>query len=75
MTGRRGSEEEPGRPPQKSSRLRLPGFVNETDIGLGDAVKRATRALGVKPCGDCEKRAATLNRWITFTGRGRTPER
>lgn len=74
MTGQRGSGEEPGRPARNSSRLRLPSFVNEADIGLGDALKRATRAVGVKPCGGCEKRAAALNRWITFTGRNRSHE-
>ena len=49
-------------------RVRLPGFVlNEEEIGLGDAVRGLTYALGVKPCGGCEKRAAALNRWITFS--------
>ena len=49
-------------------RVRLPGFiVNEDEIGLGDAVKKFTNALGVRPCGGCEKRAAALNRWIAFS--------
>ncbi|MCS6859664.1 MAG: hypothetical protein NZT92_05020 [Abditibacteriales bacterium] len=50
-------------------RLRLPGFVSDEDIGLGDVIKRATYALGFKPCGGCERRAAALNRWLVFTGR------
>lgn len=49
-------------------RVRLPGFVSDNDIGLGDAIKRATYALGVRPCGGCERRAAALNRWFVFTG-------
>jgi hypothetical protein len=53
---------------RKPHRVRLPGFLVEEEIGLGDVVKRATYAMGVKPCGGCEKRAAALNRWISFRG-------
>ena len=49
--------------------IRLPGFVSHQDVGLGDVIKRATSALGIKPCGACARRAAALNRWIVFTGR------
>jgi hypothetical protein len=48
-------------------RVRLPGFVVEEEIGLGDVVKRATYARGIKPCSGCEKRAAALNRWMMFS--------
>jgi hypothetical protein len=48
-------------------RVRLPGFLIDEEIGLGDAMKRATYAMGIKPCGGCEKRAAALNRWMHFT--------
>ena len=51
--------------------IRLPGFVNDEEIGAGDAIKRATYALGITPCGGCERRAAALNRWFVFTGRSR----
>jgi hypothetical protein len=47
--------------------VRLPGFLIEEEIGLGDAIKRATYAMGIKPCGGCERRAAALNRWVHFT--------
>ena len=47
-------------------RVRLPGFLVEEEIGLGDVIKRATYAMGVKPCAGCEKRATTLNRWMSF---------
>ena len=30
--------------------------------GLGDAIKRATAAVGIKPCKACGKRAEKLNR-------------
>ena len=55
-----------GAPPR---RVRLPGFVSDEPVGLGDAIKRATTAVGIKPCGGCAQRAATLNRWVEFTGR------
>ena len=49
-------------------RVRLPGFVRDEDIGLGDAFKRMTYAVGFRhPCGGCESRAAALNRWMVFT--------
>ena len=48
-------------------RIRLPGFVTDKDIGLGDAIKRVTYALGIRPCGGCERRAAALNRRFVFT--------
>ena len=49
-------------------RMRLPGFVAEKEVGLGDVIKRATSSIGIRPCGGCESRAATLNRWFVFTG-------
>jgi hypothetical protein len=51
----------------KPHRVRLPGFLIEEEIGLGDLIKKTTYAMGVQPCGGCEKRAAALNRWMTFT--------
>jgi hypothetical protein len=51
-----------------SHRIRLPGFISEKEIGLGDIIKRATSAIGIKPCGGCERRAAALNQWVIFTG-------
>ena len=53
-------------------RMRLPGFISEEDIGLGDVIKRVTTAAGIKPCGGCQRRAAVLNRWLVFSG-GRRP--
>ncbi len=47
--------------------VRLPGFLIEEEIGLGDVIKKATYAMGIRPCGDCERRAAVLNRWMTFS--------
>jgi hypothetical protein len=48
-------------------RVRLPGFLVEEEIGLGDLIKKTTYAMGINSCGGCEKRAAALNRWMTFS--------
>ena len=48
-------------------RVRLPGFISDERIGLGDTVTRITYAAGIKPCGGCGRRAAALNRWMVFT--------
>ncbi len=50
-------------------RVRLPGFITDEEIGLGDVIKHATFAVGIRPCDDCAKRAAMLNRWMVFSGR------
>ena len=48
------------------------GFISEDTVGLpGDAIKKATAAVGMSPCAGCARRAAVLNRWVTFTGRTR----
>jgi hypothetical protein len=54
---------------RKPHRVRLPGFILDEEIGLGDAIKRVTYAAGIKPCGGCEKRAAALNRWMVLSRR------
>jgi hypothetical protein len=54
-------------PERRPRGVRLPGFINEEEIGLGDAIKRVTYAMGVRSCGGCERRATALNRWMTFT--------
>lgn len=51
-------------------RISLPGFVTDEELGLGDAVKRATSYFGIKPCGGCESRANALNRWMVLTNKG-----
>jgi hypothetical protein len=52
-----GRASKPGRPP---------GPVSKKPIGLGDAIKRVTTAVGIKPCKACEKRAEKLNRLFTI---------
>jgi hypothetical protein len=55
-------------PEHEPYRIRLPGFLVE-DVGLGDAIKRATTYIGMSPCGGCERRAEALNRRVVFSGR------
>jgi hypothetical protein len=50
-------------------RTRLPGFITDRDVGLGDAIKHVTYSFGIAPCGGCERRAAALNSWLVFSGR------
>jgi hypothetical protein len=65
MTGRRNDATET----RQARVVRLPGFVSDEPVGLGDVVKRATSTIGIKPCGGCAERAARLNRMMAFTGR------
>jgi hypothetical protein len=55
-------------------RVRLPGFVGEEAIGLGDAVSRVAHAVGVKPCGGCTQRADWLNHRMIFVGSNHRPK-
>jgi len=48
-------------------RIRIPGFIVDEEIGFGDAIKRVTYTMGIKPCGGCEERAEALNRWMVFS--------
>jgi hypothetical protein len=47
--------------------IRLPGFLVENEIGLGQAIKKVSYAMGIKPCAGCEQRAAKLDSWVRFS--------
>jgi hypothetical protein len=47
--------------------VRLPGFLVDEEVGLGDVIKRATTSVGIVPCDGCQRRAAAMNRWMVFT--------
>jgi hypothetical protein len=59
--------EKPARDESPPQPVRLPGFLIEHEIGLGDVIKRATSVIGIRPCAGCQRRAATLNRWMRFS--------
>lgn len=66
----KSSSTDPARKSENSPhRVRLPGFITDEEIGLGDVIKRTTTYFGIRPCGGCESRAATLNRWLVFSNR------
>ena len=44
-------------PPPAPRRVRLPGFVTDEAVGLGDVVTRITQAVGIRPCDGCKRRA------------------
>jgi hypothetical protein len=60
----RATEQQDERQPH---RVRLPGFVRDEEVGLGDVIKRATYSVGIRPCSGCGRRATALNRWMVFT--------
>lgn len=57
---------------RKPRNVRLPVFVSDEPVGLGDVIKRATSSVGIKPCGGCAQRAARLNSRIAFAPRSRS---
>ena len=66
MKNRIESNTEGDKSEQPTHRVRLPGFITDEEIGLGDVIKRTTSYLGIRPCKGCEQRAAALNRWLVF---------
>ena len=47
-------------------RVRLPGFVTDEELGLGDAIKHVASYFGAHSCGGCDRRRVALNHWLTF---------
>ena len=71
MNKKKATDDHVDRDGHEPYRVRLPGFISDEDIGLGDVIKRATYAIGMKPCGGCERRASALNRWMVFGRRSK----
>jgi hypothetical protein len=69
MPKRKKTGAEKAEQPRESGpyRVRLPGFISdEREVGLGDVITRAVYRVGIRPCADCGRRAAALNRWVIF---------
>jgi hypothetical protein len=49
--------------------IRLPGFISDEEVGLGDVIKSAASYFGAQVCGGCEQRRVAVNHWMVFTGR------
>lgn len=60
-----------GQDSDQPQKVRLPGFLVDEDVGLGDVIKRATSWAGITPCSGCTRRAAALNRRVVFTPKTR----
>jgi hypothetical protein len=71
MSKEKSRSEDMEKSERRPYRVHLPGFLTEEEVGLGDVIKRVTYTVGIKPCGGCEHRAATLNRWFVFSGRAK----
>ena len=58
---------------RKPYRVRLPGFVSEEDVGLGDAIKRATSTVGISlaAAADAGLRRSTAGWFSPADTRGR----
>ena len=69
----RPKETRPGAPQEERANqpyhMRLPGFISDDEMGLGEVIKRITTAVGIKPCDGCTRRVAALNAWFVFTRR------
>lgn len=48
-----------------------PELRGKKSQGLGDSIKKVTGALGIKQCGSCKKRQATLNRLFPYASNGK----
>jgi hypothetical protein len=48
-------------------RVRIPEFITDEDVGLGDVIKKATLIVGIRPCSGCAERVTRLNNWMVFT--------
>lgn len=53
----------------RARQVRLPGFLVEEEVGLGEVIKKAASWAGIKPCGGCQQRAEALNRRVVLTPR------
>ena len=51
--------------PKSPWRIPIPGLPHE--VGLGQAIAKATQAVGVKPCGGCKKRAEAMDKQVVFS--------
>ena len=53
------------RKPPQPIRLPIPGL--QRSIGFGQTIKRMTAAVGIRPCGGCQRRAQALDRLFVLT--------
>lgn len=44
-------------------------WIDEPSRGLGDTIAKATKAIGIKPCGRCRERQKLLNKVLPYKKR------
>jgi hypothetical protein len=59
----------PKPPEPKPLSFSVPGWLLKENTGLGEALKKLTRRVGIEPCHGCNERAAALDRRVVFTRR------
>lgn len=67
MSGEESTGDRSGKSRREPHRVRLPGFISDEEVGLGEVVKRVTSRVGIRPCGGCTERASRLNNWMVFS--------
>jgi hypothetical protein len=75
MTTKKQPGRQDGQDQRVPHRMRIPGFITDTDVGLGDVIKKATSTARIRPCGGCTERAQRLNNWMVFSPRPQTTKR
>jgi hypothetical protein len=56
------------KPAQRVFSIPVPGLRQA--VGFGDVIARATRAVGIQPCGGCKARQQWLNQRLQLRPRG-----
>ncbi|HEV2897363.1 MAG TPA: hypothetical protein VGX71_05880 [Pseudaminobacter sp.] len=69
MTKQVENSDHPNKVERPPHQVRLPGFIGNEEIGVGDVMKRTASYFGIQSCGGCERRRGALNRWMVFTKR------
>ena len=55
--------------PAPDPRFQVPvPFYHGQTVGLGDAIRQVTQAVGLEPCTPCEERQRALNQMMQFRG-------
>jgi hypothetical protein len=69
MSDEESTGQRSGSSQREPHRVRLPGFISDEKVGLGELVKKATSMVGIRPCGGCAERAKRLDNWMVFSRR------
>lgn len=51
--------------------VQVPGMSPGEQLGLGTIMKKATAAVGLRPCSSCNRRAVKLDSLVAFKGKSK----